>query len=75
MFDILMMTKAKPERLDVVAELLTVEQVAAITGMAVRTVWTRVAEGKFPQPVKNGRSTRWRRRDVNGWMDSLAEDL
>ena len=31
-------------------------------------------DGKFPQPVKIGRSIRWRESDVDAWIAALAAD-
>jgi excisionase family DNA binding protein len=72
--DLLMMA-IKPEREKVEPELLTVEQVAQLTTLGVRTVWSLVSEGSFPRPVKIGRATRWRRSQVMAWVDSLDENL
>lgn len=72
--DLLMMA-SKPEREKVEPELLTVEQVAQLTTLGVRTVWSLVSEGSFPRPVKIGRATRWRRSQVMAWVDSLDENL
>jgi excisionase family DNA binding protein len=72
--DLLMMA-IKPEREKVEPELLTVEQVAQLTTLGVRTVWSLVSEGSFPRPVKIGRATRWRRSQVMSWVDSLDENL
>ena len=72
--DLLMMA-IKPDREKVEPELLTVEQVAQLTTLGVRTVWSLVSEGSFPRPVKIGRATRWRRSQIMAWVDSLDENL
>ena len=72
--DLLMMA-IKPEREKVEPELLTVEQVAQLTTLGVRTIWSLVSEGSFPRPVKIGRATRWRRSQIMAWVDSLDENL
>ena len=46
------------------AQLLTVKEVAALTGLGVSTVWLQAKKGNFPAPIKIGGSTRWRRADV-----------
>jgi len=51
--------------------LLTPEQAARRLGMAVRTLWKRLAEGAVPRPVKVGSLTRWRARDLDAWVSSL----
>lgn len=50
-------------------ELFTVREVAAMLGMGISTVWRRVQQKTFPQPLKTGPgSTRWRRGDLEAWV-------
>lgn len=51
--------------------LLNVEAVARMVSLSVRAVWRMVSTGQFPKPVRIGRSTRWRRSDVEAWIDGL----
>ena len=38
------------------------------------TTWRHVKEGRFPAPIKIGRSLRWSRADVDSWLRSrIAE--
>jgi len=67
---LMMATRHEPE---IIPELLRVEEVAALVGLGVRTVWGLVAEKEFPRPVKVGRLSRWRRSAVEAWMDGLEE--
>lgn len=49
--------------------LLKVETVSALTGLSGRTIYRRVAEKRFPLPVKDGlRCTRWVAADVSNWL-------
>src|SRR4051794_30453846 len=49
--------------------LLNAEEVAAMLGVSERTLWRLLSAGKFPKPVRFGRSTRWRLADVREWID------
>lgn len=53
------------------AALLTCKQVAVIVQLAERTVRALVSSGRFPKPVRIGRSRRWRRSDVETWLAGL----
>lgn len=48
--------------------MLTVNQAAAMTGLSVRTVWRRVDDRTFPQPVRLGNCTRWSRARLEQWI-------
>lgn len=49
--------------------LLKIQTVTAVTGMSESTIRRRVAEGKFPAPVKDGtRCTRWVAGQVSNWL-------
>lgn len=49
--------------------LLQIITVGALTGLGRSTVYKRVADGQFPQPIKLGlRCTRWRAGDVTAWL-------
>ena len=54
--------------------LLSDHQVAAMAGISRRTVWSLVSQGLFPAPVKipGLRMTRWRRDDIERWVDDLS---
>ena len=56
--------------------LLTDAQAAALAGLSRRTVWSLVSQGLFPAPVKvpGVRMTRWKRSDVQAWVDALEEN-
>ena len=48
--------------------LLSAEGAAELCGMSLRT-WRRWdSAGLIPSPVRIGRTTRWRREDVLGWI-------
>lgn len=54
-------------------EFFNVREVADMLGMGVSTVWRRVQQKTFPQPLKTGPgSTRWRRVDLEEWVSDPA---
>lgn len=46
------------------AILLNDRDAAALLGLSRPTFWRRVNDGTFPQPVRFGRNTRWRRDEL-----------
>lgn len=45
-------------------QLLTAREAAQILNIGVSTFWKRTRAGDFPAPIRFGRSTRWRRADI-----------
>jgi prophage regulatory protein len=37
------------------------------------SVYSLIARGEFPAPVKIGRRSAWLEHEVSAWMDALAE--
>ena len=37
------------------------------------SVYSMIANGEFPAPVKIGRRSAWLEHEVSAWMDALAE--
>lgn len=54
----------------VAPELLKVGEVAGLLGCSGRQVYRLADGGKMPRPVKLGGSVRWRRREVQDWIDA-----
>ena len=55
-------------------ELLTIEEVCAMTRMSRSTVYKKVKSGEFPKPIRLGRRmVRWRRWEVVKWISSRPE--
>lgn len=53
--------------------LLKIQTVTAVTGLSESTIRRKVAEGKFPQPIKDGlRCTRWVAGNVSNWLRAKA---
>lgn len=55
-----------PERREL---LLTKRQVAELLQVSVSTVERLTRTGEGPQSIKFGRSRRWRREDVERWVE------
>lgn len=51
-------------------ELLTVEQVAEILGIAPVSVRRHAELGSLPAPVRIGRIVRWKRSDIARWLQA-----
>lgn len=49
-------------------QLITVVILAGMLGISPRSVWRRLSCGEMIQPVRIGRSVRWRLRDVEIWV-------
>lgn len=52
------------------AELLTVEQLAALLAIGKRTLWRYARSGRAPAPIKIGAVVRWRRAEVMTWIEA-----
>ena len=46
-------------------------EVSALIGMSRRWLWQAVSKGTFPAPVRIGRAARWRRAEVEAWVEEL----
>jgi len=46
-------------------QMIDVREVATILGISTRSVWRLVAKGELPQPVRFGRTVRWRSGDID----------
>lgn len=49
--------------------LLTVKEVAEMLGLSERTVYRLADAGNMPRPVKLGAAVRWRRNELERWID------
>ena len=48
--------------------LLSASQLARELGLSKATIWRLASAGRLPPPVRIGRSTRWRRDEIVGWI-------
>ena len=54
------------------ALLLTVNEVARLLGISVRSVWRLASAGELPSPLSIGRSKRWERRSLEAFVQAKA---
>lgn len=53
--------------------LLKIQTVIAVTGLSESSIRRKIAEHKFPAPIKDGtRCTRWVAGDVTTWLRTKA---
>ena len=59
---------------DLSDRLLRRREVEAVTGMSRSTLYAKVAERTFPEPVqlRGSHAVRWRASQVREWMESLT---
>lgn len=50
--------------------LIPVESVAELLGISPRSVWRRLSSGEMIEPIKIGKSVRWRRQEVVDWVEA-----
>lgn len=50
--------------------LLSVDQVAALLQVSTRTVWRLLSSGELIEPVRMRGNTRWRREELESWIES-----
>ena len=55
------------------SDLLALRAVRAKTGFSPSWIYRKVAEGKFPKPVKVGVATRWICSEVDEWVNAHIE--
>lgn len=54
--------------------LLTRNEAAQRLAISNRTLEREIARGKFPRPLKIGRSSRWPASDVSQYLDRLSRE-
>lgn len=48
--------------------LIDMAYITTYTGMTDKWFYQLISDGKFPKPIKLGRSSRWYKSDVETWM-------
>lgn len=48
--------------------LISVDTLSEMLDIAPRTVWRRLSSGEMIEPIRIGRSVRWRLCDVESWV-------
>lgn len=49
-------------------QLVDMAFITRFTGMTDKWFYRLISESKFPEPIKLGRSSRWRRSQVEAWL-------
>lgn len=52
--------------------LLRLQQVMAKTGVARTFIYDLIKRGRFPMPLKAGRSSLWIEAEIDQWIEALA---
>ncbi len=58
--------------LEIPDALLTIDTVAATTGLSHRSIYRLAQRGELPPAVRGNRCTRWRASDVRAWLVAKA---
>jgi excisionase family DNA binding protein len=58
----------KKTKKDAIEQLMTVEEVARLLNVCVRTVWRLDKKEDLPAAIRVGHSKRWHRRDIENWI-------
>jgi len=54
-------------------QLLTLKEVTQIVGFKKSTIYKFVKEKKFPRPLKLGKSSRWKKSEIELWIKNLEQ--
>ncbi|QDT53855.1 Helix-turn-helix domain protein [Caulifigura coniformis] len=49
--------------------LLSIKDLCVITGVCRRTIHRIRKAGELPEPIRIGRRPRWRREDIDAWLN------
>ncbi len=52
-------------------KLLTIKEVVNLVGFKTSTIYKFIKTRNFPEPIKIGRSSRWKLSDVNKWLEQF----
>ena len=50
--------------------LLSAKELATMLGVNRSTIWSWFNSGRIPAPVRIGGTTRWRRREIEQWIEN-----
>ncbi|MGS7254876.1 helix-turn-helix transcriptional regulator [Enterobacter hormaechei] len=54
-------------------QLVDMAFITTYTGMTDKWFYNLINEGKFPKPIKLGRSSRWKESEVEEWVQERIE--
>ncbi|HEB1788356.1 TPA: AlpA family phage regulatory protein [Escherichia albertii] len=55
-------------------KLVNMAFITTFTGLTDKWFYKLISEGKFPKPIKLGRSSRWRESEVRHWLTERIEE-
>jgi predicted DNA-binding transcriptional regulator AlpA len=55
------------------AALWSVKSVAVSLGISIRQTWKLAATGRIPQPIRLGRSVRWKASDIQRFLEANCD--
>jgi len=47
--------------------------ITEFTGLSDKWFYKLISEGKFPKPIKLGRSSRWKESEIKSWLEEKIE--
>jgi len=50
-------------------QLISAEELANLLAISERSVWRRLSGGDIPEPVRIGKSVRWRLTEIIAWIE------
>ena len=65
-------TTTAPSPLD--APLVDMKFITKFTGLTDKWFYKQIQEGKFPKPIKLGRSSRWLKSQVEAWLQARIDE-
>jgi prophage regulatory protein len=54
--------------------LIGIKEVTKLCGLSRASLYRRVEQRQFPQPIKIGALTRWSRNEIVSWIEKLLRD-
>lgn len=52
-------------------QMVTMAFITQYTGMTDKWFYKLISQGRFPEPIKMGRSSRWWKSEVESWMQEI----
>ncbi|MEQ5621447.1 helix-turn-helix transcriptional regulator, partial [Providencia rettgeri] len=47
--------------------------ITGLTGLTDKWFYKQIQDGKFPKPIKLGRSSRWLKSEVESWLQTCID--
>lgn len=54
--------------------LVDMKFITQFTGLTDKWFYKQIQEGKFPKPIKLGRSSRWQKSQVEAWLQARMDE-